>query len=180
MSHEIALRTRRLELVAATLDHVLAELRAPADLAALLLADVPASWPPGEYDGDALEYFRTKLAEGPDAVGWYGWYAISLTSDGSRQSVVAGAGYLGPPTPDGIVEIGYSVVPEERGRGYATEAVQALVDRALNTPTVRLLIAHTDVSNIASSTVLRRCGFKLVGSGQEPGSARYELSRSAT
>ena len=101
MEPEITLRTDRLQLVATTLQHICAELSDPNALATLLSAHVPDSWPPGEYDRDALEFFRSKLAEAPNAVGWYGWYVISLGADGSRKSVVAGAGYLGPPSPDG-------------------------------------------------------------------------------
>ena len=84
-------------------------------MTSLLCVDVPASWPPGEYDRDALEFFKSKL-EGAAAEhrGWYGWYVMSLSGDGARQSLVAAAGYLGPPS-DGGVEIGYSVVPEARG-----------------------------------------------------------------
>ena len=36
---------------------------------------------------------------------------------------MAGAGYMGPPMEE-LVEIGYSVVPEARGRGFATEIVR--------------------------------------------------------
>ena len=40
--------------------------------------------------------------------------------------LVAAGGYFGPPA-GGSVEIGYSVIPEARERGYATELVEALV-----------------------------------------------------
>jgi ribosomal-protein-alanine N-acetyltransferase len=178
MNPSLTLRTDRLELRATTLEHIQAELSDPASLGSLLGASVPASWPPGEYDRDALEFFRSKLAQTPDAVGWYGWYVILLGPDDMRRILVAGAGFLGPPSPDGVVELGYSVVPEARGRGYASEAVLALVDHAFREPTVVGIIAHTDDSNLASSAVLIHCGFKRVGSGQTQGSSRYELGRS--
>jgi [ribosomal protein S5]-alanine N-acetyltransferase len=173
----MTLRTERLELVAASLEHIRAELSGPAVLATLLHAHVSGSWPPGEYDRDALEFFKSKLEEAPNGVGWYGWYVMSLGPDGSRQSVVAGAGFLGPPSPDGVVEIGYSVVPEERNKGYASEAVRALVDHALSQPSVQHLIAHTADSNAASSSVLIRSGFIRVGPGLEAGSSTYQRSR---
>ena len=75
-----------------------------------LSARVSDAWPPGEYDRDALDYFSAKLEEAPDTAGWYGWYVLSLGTDGSRQSVVAGAGYLGPPSPDGVIELEKIVV----------------------------------------------------------------------
>jgi RimJ/RimL family protein N-acetyltransferase len=177
MSTEISARTPRLELVAATLEHVLAELSGPEALGSLLQVTVPSSWPPGEYDRDALLYFKAQLeTAGPSHAGWYNWYAIALGSDGRRESLVSGAGYLGPPA-DGSVEIGYSVVPEARGQGYASEIVQFLVARAFSFAEVERVIAQAQESNLASSTVLARCGFVAVGQGAEAGSIRYERVR---
>ncbi len=171
--------TERLDLVAASLAHVEAELAGEDALAALLGVSVPEGWPPGEYDRGALEYFRAQLqAGGPDAVGWYGWYAIARGADGARIGLVAAAGYLGPPR-DGVVEVGYSVVPHARRQGYATEIVSALVAHAFEEPAVREIIAHTSDENVASTRVLRACGFEAVGPGTEPGSIRFRTRRGA-
>jgi len=179
MAPEITIRTDRLDLVASTLEHVDTELSNPSGLAGMLGAHVPGSWPPGEYDRDALNFFLSKLSASPDSAGWYGWYVITRGPGGARESLVAGAGYLGPPSPDGEVEVGFSVVPEQRGKGYATEAVRALVEHALNQSVVDRVIAHTTDANIASTAVLLRSGFTRVGAGSESGSVRYELPRSA-
>jgi [ribosomal protein S5]-alanine N-acetyltransferase len=174
MTAALLARTARLELLAATLDLIAAELAGPEALGALLGVPVPASWPPGEYDRDALEFFTARLVVGgPAALGWYNWYALSIGADGRRESLVAGAGYMGPPA-DGAVEIGYAVVPEARGRGFATEIVQALAERALSLEGVRRVIAHTLASNATSQGVLKRCGFRPAGPGTEPGLLRFE------
>lgn len=176
---ELRVRTERLELVAATLAHVEAELEGTDRLAALLGAGVPPGWPPGEYDRSAQEYFRERLAEGgPAMVGWLGWYALRRADGGAPAELVGAGGYLGPPTPEGEVEIGYSLVPGARGRGYATELARFLVDRALAHPAVSLVAAHTDSGNAASIAVLERVGLRRAGAGAEPGSMRFELSRS--
>ncbi len=172
--NEHVIRTKRLELVAATLRHVEAELEGPGALAALLGVPVPDGWPPGEYDRSALEYFREQLKAAPEAVGWYGWYAITRGVD--RPSLVAAAGYLGPPR-DGLVEIGYSVVPDARGRGYAREIVSALVAQAFEQPEVGEVIAHTTDENMASRRVLLACGFEDVGPGAEARSLRFRVKR---
>ena len=178
MTDPLIIRTPTLELVASTLEHIMSELSEPSDLGALLSIEVPDSWPPGEYDRDALEFFRSRLEQDPTAVGWYGWYVIALDDTGKRKRLVAAAGYLGPPS-DGVVEIGYSVVPEARGQGYATKAVRALVERAFSFAIVECVCAHTDNSNTISGAVLTRCGFEQVGPGSAGGSTRYELRRSA-
>jgi len=63
-SKPIKLSTNRLELIAATLDHICAELEAPERLPFLLDAEVEPGWPPGEYDRGAQEFFRDRLKEG--------------------------------------------------------------------------------------------------------------------
>jgi len=160
-----------------SLAHIEAELQSPAALEPLLGVTVPPGWPPGEYDRSALEFFRDQLrAGGPSHVGWYGWYAITRGSNGQPESLVAGAGYLGPPS-GGTVEIGYSVIPDARGRGYATELVEALTARAFQHPEVHAVIAHTSDLNVPSTRALLRCGFLRVGPGPEPGSVEYRRER---
>jgi ribosomal-protein-alanine N-acetyltransferase len=177
MTAALLARTARLELIAATLDLVQAELAGPEALGDLLGVPVPASWPPGEYDQEALQFFTAVLVSGgPAAIGWYNWYAISLNAEGRREALIAGAGYLGPPA-DGVVEIGYSVVPEARGRGFATEIVEALTTRALSVDSVHRVIAHTMDANTSSQRVLRRCGFLPAGPGEQPGLIRFERAR---
>ena len=48
------------------------------------------------------------------------------------ETVVGSAGFKGPPTPDGVVEISYGVNPDHQGNGYATEAAQALTDQIID------------------------------------------------
>lgn len=151
-------------------------MESPASLGRLLQAAVPASWPPGEYDRSAMEFFHAQLSEDGAAVGWYGWYAIHRPVDGDGV-VVGSGGYLGPPGPDGVAEVGYSIAPEFRARGFATELVQALVSRAFSVKGVVRVIAHTTATNPVSIKVLERCGFTLAGDGTEPGTVRYERSR---
>jgi [ribosomal protein S5]-alanine N-acetyltransferase len=173
----LTLRTDRLVLVAATLAHLDAELVSPFELGALLQARVPESWPPGEYDRTAVEFFRARLLENPEAVGWLGWYALHQPDTDRPPVVVGSGGYFGPPSSEGTVEIGYSMVPEFRGKGFATELVQALLGRAFSVPGISQVIAHTHPENIGSVTVLERCGFSVSGPGLEPGTVRYFRSR---
>lgn len=173
------LRTPRLKLVAATASHVAAELTGCELFAAHLGAAVPASWPPGEYDEPAQRFFLDCLTRGGAAVvGWYGWYAVRPADDEAPATVVAGAGYFGPPNEDGLVELGYSVCPEWRGRGYATELAGALAAHAARQATVKTVIAHTTAANPASIRVLERSGFEPAGAGTEAGMLRFRFTGS--
>jgi RimJ/RimL family protein N-acetyltransferase len=63
----------------------------------------------------------------------------------------------------GVQEIGYGIIPDERGKGYCTEAVEIAVDYLfLSKPIVRIQ-AHTNVENIASQKVLEKAGFRKEG-----------------
>ena len=174
------IRTRRLDLVPATLALVDADLQSPEALTRLLGAFVPASWPPGEYDRSAMEFFRARLSENPDTVGWYGWYAVHRPDAPAAAVLIGAGGYFGPPGADGVVETGYSIVPESRALGFATELVQALVSRAFSVPGVVRVIAHTSPANIGSVTVLERCGFSVVGPGSDPATVQYSTARPAS
>src|ERR1051325_108013 len=171
------LHSPRLILIAATLAHVRAELESPEQLAILLGAVVSTEWPTGEYDRDAIEFFRARMEEGGEEVaGWYIWYAVRISDLEGPRALVGAAGYFGPPDAEGTVEIGYSVLPEWQRRGYASEIVQVLVEHAFTFARVERVIAHTTEANPASIAVLLRCGFEAAGTGRESGSLRFECS----
>jgi [ribosomal protein S5]-alanine N-acetyltransferase len=166
--------TSRLDLVASTLLLLEAELESNHELASMLGARVPDGWPPGEYDQSAMKFFRDRIIENPDAMGWLNWYALWRLEDSKASVLVGGGGFMGPPDTNGIVEIGYSVVPAYEGRGFATEIVRALVEFASSDPRVTRIIAHTSPQNIGSTKVLERIGFSPIGPGAEDGMVRFE------
>lgn len=95
--------------------------------------------------------------------------------DGAAAPVlVASGGFLGPPQ-DGTAEIGYSVLPQFQGWGYATEMVGGLVGWALGQPGVVRVAAETEWANPASVRVLSKAGFVPSGPAAESGGARFEL-----
>jgi ribosomal-protein-alanine N-acetyltransferase len=89
--------------------------------------------------------------------------------------VVGGIGYFGPPH-GGEVEIGYGIVPSRQGRGYATEALRAMITMAWADSRVRAVVAGTDPGNVASQRVLGKAGFRQVAA---TGEFRYQLARPA-
>jgi RimJ/RimL family protein N-acetyltransferase len=80
------------------------------------------------------------------------------------QSLPAGrAGFHGPPDADGMVEIGYAVDPAHRRRGYARAALEALLQRARDEPTVRRVRVTIAPGNTASGDLAVQYGFTAVG-----------------
>lgn len=165
------LLTRRLCLVPATAELVLAELDSPVDLAAALGAEVPEGWPP-EALREVLPLIADVLAEYPWLVGWETWYWLTRPEPGGRPRLVGCGGFKGPPD-DGLVEIGYGTDEGSRNLGYATEAVSALVRWAFTQPGVQGVAAEALPDNLPSLRVLARCGFRPAGPALEPGHLRF-------
>jgi RimJ/RimL family protein N-acetyltransferase len=62
-------------------------------------------------------------------------------------------------------EIGYWLGTKYWGKGYATEAVRALIDHAFTDLDSEALQAAARVTNPASRRVLEKCGFQWTGAG---------------
>jgi RimJ/RimL family protein N-acetyltransferase len=62
-----------------------------------------------------------------------------------------------------LLEIGYVLVPGERGKGYCTEAVKIVLDYLFLSKNIVRVQAHTDARNVASQKVLQNLGFKKEG-----------------
>jgi ribosomal-protein-alanine N-acetyltransferase len=77
-------------------------------------------------------------------------------------------GFKGPLEADGVAEIAYGVDPDQQGKGYATEAAEALVIYAFGSGRVRLVRAHTLPERNASTRVLTKCGFSHIGEVIDP------------
>lgn len=119
---------------------------------------------------DAARGFLGAAARFGDRVGGFGMYQIV---DRETGRVIGDAGFHGPPDARGVVMIGYGVVPAVRGMGITTEAVSALCGWALAQEGVRKILADTTTDNAASSRVLEKAGFRLVG--ERAGRCSYEL-----
>lgn len=115
-------------------------------------AEVVDGWMP---DRDALSI----AADTIDDDGGFGLFAVVV---GEKRSVVGNAGFLGPPTNGGEVEIGYAIAPAYCGQGLATTVVRTLVARAFDSREVVAVVARTAKGNFASARVLEKAGFALV------------------
>lgn len=62
-----------------------------------------------------------------------------------------------------LPEIGYILHPDFWGRGYASEALRAVLDHIFRRPEVDRIIADVDPRNQASLRLLERLGFRETG-----------------
>ncbi|MEW2529501.1 GNAT family protein [Streptomyces sp. NPDC047071] len=100
-----------------------------------------------------------QVARDPSAAPWITRAAVS-EPDGT---VIGDAGFHGPPDAAGAVEVGYTVVPGHRRRGYARAMLKALLVRAAAEPGVRTVRATIRSDNSASLATVAGFGFTRVG-----------------
>ena len=62
-----------------------------------------------------------------------------------------------------MLELGYGLVPSERGKGYSTEAAQLMVDYLFLSKDIVRIFATTHPKNVISQKVLEKVGFKREG-----------------
>jgi RimJ/RimL family protein N-acetyltransferase len=104
--------------------------------------------------------FLARLNGATAADPWKDGFAVVHVAD----NVIIGlCGFTGPPGADEMVEIAYGIAPGYRTRGYASEAARALIAYAVASGQVRTVRAHTLPQHNASTTVLMKCGFTLLG-----------------
>jgi ribosomal-protein-alanine N-acetyltransferase len=121
----------------------------------LLDATLPAGWPLV----DLLDALPMQVAADKATEAFGIWVMIQRAD----REVVGDIGFMGPPGPDGSVEIGYSVMPDRRRAGYATEAVAALLAWVLGQRGVSRVLAQCEPANAASVRTLERAGFERTG-----------------
>jgi len=172
----LRIETERLTLIPATLPMLRAELTQPAEFERLIGAEVAQPWPPPLNDEASNQWMIRMLEQNPETGGWAMWYYL-LRRDGQRPILVGNGGYKGPPTPDGTVEIGYSIVESYHRRGLGSEAARGLTDHAFQDPAVTRVIAETLPHLAPSIGVLMKNGFTLIGPGSEEGVIRFEKKR---
>jgi ribosomal-protein-alanine N-acetyltransferase len=163
------LASPRLELVALSAEFLEASLAGERRrMEALLGARVPDDWP----EESNARLFLTKLREQPS---WAPWMARALVLR-SEQRMIGHAGFHSPPTPaylteylPGGIELGYTVFARDRRRGYAREAVVALMEFArAEAPALTGFVASIAPTNQPSLALVRGLGFEKVGEYDDP------------
>lgn len=171
----IPLTTTRLTLVPVTLESCYAELKGPESLSTVIKAVVPGSWPPPLLDEETIHEFISMLS-GTDHVLLCAWYWVLPAKQSGTEGVLIGSGGLFAHE-EQKYEVGYSVLSEYQNNGYATEAVQGIVDFFFGSTLFPAVYATTYPALIPSVRVLEKCGFRMEGPGREEGTIRFVIDK---
>ncbi len=155
------IETTNLQLIPCELAHIEAIMRDKKELERMLSVTVPNNWP--EFP-ESIPHVYELLKSDPSSPEW-GYYLFVHAKD---SALIGEGGYKGKPDEEGMVEIGYAIVPEYRRRGLASEAAKGLTDHAFSHPKVNFVQAHTLMDGTASINVLIKLGMKFAGTANDP------------
>lgn len=110
-------------------------------------------------DAGPLPYRLPQVRENPAAAP----FLMRVAALRDTGVIVGGAGFHGLPDADGMIEIGYTVVPECRRQGFGVEILHGMWGWVVREPGVRILRYSVGVDNAVSQHVVRALGFEHVG-----------------
>jgi len=178
----LRITTPRLELVEVTPELAQANLDDMQEVARLLDAAIPSTWPPEHWEPSAIQWLIDRSRAHPNDRGWFAWHAVlkpNAAANAASRTLIGGSGVKGPPDANGVIEVGYGIVSEFQRQGFATEATSALIEWTLRDPRVKRIDAETFPHLIPSLGVMRRLGMTSLGAGSEEGTVRYGVTREA-
>ncbi len=115
---------------------------------------------------------RLRLGQYRNDEAYRQWGLWAILEPASR-AMLGHIGFHTPPDPpylehyaEQAIELGFTVFPGYRSRGFATEAVTALIGWASERG-VRRFILSISPDNVASSTIAARLGFKRISRWQD-------------
>ncbi len=118
-----------------------------------LQVKIAPGWP-GEAERWLLRFRLEQMCDEPSTRQWLLRAIIRKTDD----VFIGHIGFHGPPDDHDTLEIGYSVLPEHRRRGYALEAIHGLFDwaeRARGIHRFRASVAPSNQPSLALVTKMR-------------------------
>lgn len=150
------------------------------DWGQIIAADLAQPWPQPLDDYDSRDLAMLYLRSSPES-RWGMWYLVFKRplNKFEKALLIGTCGFKGPPSKEGIVEIGYRIEERYQAVDLATEAVGALVAHAFEDPRVRHVMAETSAHHVPSIRVLGKSGFRRGGTGSGLGSLLFQRDREA-
>lgn len=134
----------------------------PTQAGELIDYAIPADFPGAA--AEVLEIRRIQLAADPARAPW----SVRAMVRREDRVMIGFVNFHGPPgvndiEADDAAELGWTVFPEHRRKGYATETARRLMDWARDEHGVRRFISSTTPDNAPSLRVHEKLGFRPTG-----------------
>ena len=158
--HEV-IATERMELHLLTLPELEAVAAGEGSgLAARIGAAVSDAWV--EELRDLAGYRARQLRDRPQDEPWL-LRAVVVSRPAESRRAIGYLNFHAAPDESGMVEIGYTLLPEGRGQGYAIEAVRGAFAWATREFGIRHFRASVAPGNARSENLIRKLGFVQTG-----------------
>jgi len=118
------------------------------------------------------------LIEGPSPIGFLvsrvkkepgiAEIGLILAVNKDKKEIVGSAGFKDFPNADGMIEIGYGIVPEMQNQGLGKELLLGMWKMISNNPKVKILRYVVNENNGPSLHIIRSLGFPEVGRQVDP------------
>jgi RimJ/RimL family protein N-acetyltransferase len=102
-------------------------------------------------------------------------FTLWLLIDREARTIVGQFWFGGKPSPQGEVEIFFSIEKPHRGKGYASESVQALLSWVKQSKIFRILFVEVYGDNAAALASLKKLGFRRVPSDDDENTSKYYM-----
>lgn len=119
---------------------------------------VPKLRKQGYDNGPEIWNHLTALAKDQTLAHWGSWLVVRKSDD----VIVGDIGFKGKPNAMKEVEVAYGLMERYCNKGYATEAVAALIDWAITVKEVNKVIAETEPGNLGSIRVMKKVKMKRI------------------
>ena len=93
----------------------------------------------------------------------HNWYfsTMWLMVEKQNKNIVGSFCFYGKPNEKMEVEIGYGVSPKFQNHGYMSETIEGIVEWCSSSNNIKSILAHSNIDNLASNCVLKKCRFIL-------------------
>ncbi len=114
------------------------------------------TWKPHKNITESKKFIQNCLKEWKENKneGWYTWFMTTTKSDKT-------IGNISLKIKDEKASFGYILSTKKWGKGYMSEALNAVVNLALTLPGIKLIWGVCDAANKASSHVMKKAGLKF-------------------
>src|SRR6266480_2361984 len=115
-------------------------------------------WDRTDPEGVRAEIKEMATREPGEPGGW-----VQFSVEERTSGLLVGDVGLSPADGEpGVIKVGYTIDPRFQSRGYATEAVKALIDYAFTTLDADIVRAYAGAENSPSIRVMEKVGMRLI------------------
>ncbi len=112
---------------------------------------------------DILPIIKASLEKSKIPTGFETWMIINK----NNKKIIGDIGFHGKPNENGEVEVGFGLVEHERGKGFGSESLNAIMDWLNFQESVKIIKAECLINNKPSAKILEKAGLKEVNRDDE-------------